>query len=318
MRTIKQAIAAIGSLAAAVVMTAGAMSAYAFSTVDLDDRASELKSGTANIIADQVYAEAGEVVSVRVSIKDNPGYAASGITLVYDERLTPEMSGDLPKLTYGSGSQDLSKTVEHNTELHMIGIGTMGQIDCTTDGPIYTVTFTVPANAKENDEYKLTLNIDKFYDVKTYKVPYNSVDGWIRIRKPVTTTTAPVTAPTTTSTTVTTPVTSTTATSVSVTSEEPPVTEPSAPTSSSTTVTTTLTTDISTVSNTSKTDRQDPNQSEPTTASRENGKTETTKKPASSGTTTTATKTGDAGVGVAAAALMLSAATAVVFKRKKH
>ena len=323
MRTIKKAIAVLSSVAAAAVVTAGALSAFAFDPVDLKDRASEMKSGL-NLIADEVYAEPGETVLYNVYIQNNTGYAASGIGLVYDQALSPVIkeSNDRPDLTYGDGSYMLSKSADYSAAEHRIGVGTMGDEDCTRDGIVFTAKFVVPADAKENDEFKLTLDIDKFLNEKTDKVDYSTVDGWIRIRKKAVTTTA---------TSVTTTVTASDTTSVTVpTTTTAPVTVPTVITSSETvpttssaqptTVTTTITTDVSTVSNTSKTDREDPG-SEPTTASRKNnGGAQTTKAPASSTTTTktTATKTGDAGVGVAAAALMLSAATAVTFKRKKH
>lgn len=323
MRTIKKAIAVLSSVAAAAVVTAGALSAFAFDPVDLKDRASEMKSGL-NLIADEVYAEPGETVLYNVYIQNNTGYAASGIGLVYDQALAPVIkeSNDRPDLTYGDGSYMLSKSADYSAAEHRIGVGTMGDEDCTRDGIVFTAKFVVPADAKENDEFKLTLDIDKFLDEKTDKVDYSTVDGWIRIRKKAVTTSATsVTTTVTTSdtTSVTVPTTTTapvTVPTVITTSETVPTTSSAQPT----TVTTTITTDVSTVSNTSKTDREDPG-SEPTTASRKNnGGAQTTKAPASSTTTTktTATKTGDAGVGVAAAALMLSAATAVTFKRKKH
>lgn len=323
MRTIKKAIAVLSSVAAAAVVTAGALSAFAFDPVDLKDRASEMKSGL-NLIADEVYAEPGETVLYNVYIQNNTGYAASGIGLVYDQALSPVIkeSNDRPDLTYGDGSYMLSKSADYSAAEHRIGVGTMGDEDCTRDGIVFTAKFVVPADAKENDEFKLTLDIDKFLDEKTDKVDYSTVDGWIRIRKKAVTTTSVTTTVTTTSdtTSVTVPTTTTapvTVPTVITSSETVPTTSSAQPT----TVTTTITTDVSTVSNTSKTDRDDPGKSEPTTASRQNnGGAQTTKAPASSTTTTktTATKTGDAGVGVAAAALMLSAATAVTFKRKKH
>lgn len=321
MRTIKKAIALLGSFAAAAAVSASALSVFAFEPVDLGDRASELKSGL-NIIADEVYAEPGETVLYNVYIQNNTGYAGSGIGLIYDEALTPAIvsASDRPELTYGDGSYMLSKTADYSAAEHRIGVGTMGNEDCTGDGVIFTAKFTVPADAKENDEFKLTLDVDKFLDYKTDKVAYSTVDGWIRIRKPQVTTTS-VTTPTTTSTSITT-TTTTTSTTESVTVPTDISTESDVSTTSSTkptTVTTTITTDVSTVSNTKKTDRDDPGKSEPTTASRQNGGTQTTKSPVKSSTTkTSATKTGDAGVGIAAAALMLSAATAVTCKRKKH
>ena len=321
MRTIKKSIAVLSSLAAAAVVTASAMSAFAFESVDLDDRASELKTGL-NLIADEVYAEPGETVNYSVYIKNNTGYAVGGIGLIYDEALKPiiKSSNDRPDLTYSDGSYMLSKTTDYSAAEHRLGVGTMGDENCTRDGIIFTAKFVVPADAKENDEFKLTLDIDSLLDYKTDPVSYSTVDGWIRIRtKQVTTTVTTVTtSPTTPTTSVTVPTTEKPVT-VTTDKETTPSTAPTTSSTAPTTVTTTITTDISTVSNTSKTDRDDPNKGEPTTASRQNNGGQTTKAPASSSTTkTTATRTGDAGVGVAAAALMLSAATAVTFKRKKH
>ena len=71
MRALKKVIAFVGSAAAAISLAASAMTAFAFQPVDLDDRASELKSGITNIIADEVYAEPGETVSYRGMIRNN-------------------------------------------------------------------------------------------------------------------------------------------------------------------------------------------------------------------------------------------------------
>lgn len=322
MRALKKVIAFVGSAAAAISLAASAMTAFAFQPVDLDDRASELKSGITNIIADEVYAEPGETVSYRVMIQNNKGYGPSGIALNYDAALTPvlEANGVKPALKWGDGSYGLTKSYSINQEKHLLGIGTSGTDNCEKDGVIYTAQFVVPADAKENTVYPMTLTIDKFLDAATDPVANNPVNGWIRVRKPVEETTVSTTKATTTTTTTLTTVT-TVSTSKSSVSTEPTtsksVTNPTTVSSTVTTVTK-IETDVSTVSNTSKTDRQDPNKSEPTTASRQGGVTATTKKATTSSSTTTATKTGDAGVGIAVTALLLSGTVAAVCKRKKE
>lgn len=315
MRALKRVIALVGSTAAVIGLAASALNAFAFKPVDLDDRASELKDGVANIIADEVYAEPGETVSYRVMIKNNPGYGPSGFSLTYDSALKPvlESDGVKPELKWGDGSYGLTKTYSINEDKHLIGVGFVGTDNCKNDGVIYTAKFVVPENAAVDTVYPLTLTIDKFLNVKTDPVDNTAVNGWIKIRKPEETTVS-----TTTSTSTSSTVTTTTISGVTLTEPTTSKTTPSTDSSVTTTVTK-IETDVSTVSNTSKTDRQDPNQSEPTTASRQNGSTETTKKPASStSSTTTATKTGDAGVGVAAAALLLSGVVAALCKSKKE
>ena len=318
MRALKKVIAFVGSAAAAISLAASAMTAFAFQPVDLDDRASELKSGITNIIADEVYAEPGETVSYRVMIQNNKGYGPSGIALNYDAALTPvlEANGVKPALKWGDGSYGLTKSYSINKEKHLLGIGTTGTDNCEKDGVIYTAQFVVPADAKENTVYPMTLTIDKFLDAATDPVANNPVNGWIRVRKPVEETTVSTTKATTTTTTLTTVTTSKSSVSTEPTTSKS-VTNPTTVSSTVTTVTK-IETDVSTVSNTSKTDRQDPNKSEPTTASRQGGVTATTKKATTSSSTTTATKTGDAGVGIAVTALLLSGTVAAVCKRKKE
>ena len=298
MRALKKVLAITCSAAAVIGMAASAISALAFDPVDLDDRASELKNGVTNLVADEVYAEPGETVSFRVMVKNNAGYGPSGFSLTYDSALQPVMedNGVKPALKWGDGSYGLTKSYTLNADKHLIGFSTVGTDNCEKDGIIYTAQFVVPANAEEGAEYPLSLKVDKFLDAKTDPVSHNDVNGWIRIKKPAATmTTASVSSGTTTTTSEGSKIDTATTTTV--------------------TVTTPIETDVSTVSNTSKTNR-DPG-TEPTTASRAGSVTATTKKPGSS-STTTATKTGDAGVGVAAAGLMLAGAAAVICKKKEH
>ena len=179
MRALKKVIAFVGSAAAAISLAASAMTAFAFQPVDLDDRASELKSGITNIIADEVYAEPGETVSYRVMIQNNKGYGPSGIALNYDAALTPvlEANGVKPALKWGDGSYGLTKSYSINKEKHLLGIGTTGTDNCEKDGVIYTAQFVVPADAKENTVYPMTLTIDKFLDAATDPVANRLTDS---------------------------------------------------------------------------------------------------------------------------------------------
>lgn len=317
MRALKKAIAIVCSTAAVFGLTATALNAMAFESVDLDDRSSELKSGVLNLIADEVYAEPGETVSFRVMVKENSGYAPSGLRLFYDSALKPVLNeeGTKPVIEWGEGSYGLTRSYTVNLEKNLIAYSSMGTENCTYDGVIYTVQFQVPADAKIGTEYPLSLDVDKLENSRTVPLDHNTVDGWIRIKDaettaPVTTTTSDSVTTTTSTTTVSQSLDTTTGTKPTETSSETTTTPP---------VTTTLSqieTDVTTASNTKKTERQDPNSSVATTASRAG--TTSTAKNAGHSTTTTAAKTGDAGVGIAAAALVLSASVAVCSKRKKE
>ena len=317
MRALKKAIAIVCSTAAVFGLTATALNAMAFESVDLDDRSSELKSGVLNLIADEVYAEPGETVSFRVMVKENSGYAPSGLRLFYDSALKPVLNeeGTKPVIEWGEGSYGLTRSYTVNLEKNLIAYSSMGTQNCTYDGVIYTVQFQVPADAKIGTEYPLSLDVDKLENSRTVPLDHNTVNGWIRIKDaettaPVTTTTSDSVTTTTSTTTVSQSLDTTTGTKPTETSSETTTTPP---------VTTTLSqieTDVTTASNTKKTERQDPNSSVATTASRAG--TTSTAKNAGHSTTTTAAKTGDAGVGIAAAALVLSASVAVCSKRKKE
>lgn len=312
MKALKKALAIFGSAVAVIGIAANAMSALAYDPVDLKDRASELENGVINLVADEVYAEPGETVTYRVMITNNTGYAPCGFALVYDKALQPVLADDgiKPALKWGDGSYGLTRSYSVNLDEHLIGYSSMGTVDCTKDGTIYSAEFVVPADAKEDTVYSLTLDVDKLTNAQTDPLTYNVVNGWIRIKTKEETKTTTSTSVTSVTTTVDTDKTTSTESMGTTTTTTVDTT-----TDTSTSVTTTIETDVSTVSNTSKTDRNDPNSSEPTTASRP-GTTATTKKQSTS-STTTATKTGDAGVGVAVAALALSSAVAMLCKRKK-
>ncbi len=287
----KSIFAKVAAVACSVA-TLGALgiAASAQKNTEVADR-KDLVDGKTNIIAGIVEAEAGETVKFPVYIANNSkdGFAATGLRLFYDEKLTPVLKEDgKPKTAKGEACDAVVSKFSHNAEKHIIGLGTMGDDPETDNGLMYTVEITVPSDAKKGDKFPMTLEVDKWLDAKTNAIEYATVNGYIFIGGIDETTT--VSSDTTTTTTTTT--TSSSATTTSTTSS-----------SSATTTTTTVSSDGSTTTTTGTT--KGANVVQTTTAK--------------SGTTsnTTATKTGDAGVGVAVAGLLLAAGTAVVAKKKK-
>ena len=286
----KSIFAKVAAVACSVA-TLGALGIAASAQKDTEvaDR-KDLVDGKTNIIAGIVEAKAGETVKFPVYIANNSkdGFAATGLRLFYDEKLTPVLKEDgKPKTAKGEACDAVVSKFSHNAEKHIIGLGTMGDDPETDNGLMYTVEITVPEDAKAGDKFPMTLEVDKWLDAKTNAIEYATVNGYIFIAGGETTTVSSDTTTTTTTTTTSSSVTTTTTTS----------------SSSATTTTTTVSSDGSTTTTTGTTKGANVVQT-------------TTAKP---GTTsnTTATKTGDAGVGVAVAGLLLAAGTAVVAKKKK-
>ena len=287
----KSIFAKVAAVACSVA-TLGALgiAASAQKNTEVADR-KDLVDGKTNIIAGIVEAEAGETVKFPVYIANNSkdGFAATGLRLFYDEKLTPVLKEDgKPKTAKGEACDAVVSKFSHNAEKHIIGLGTMGDDPETDNGLMYTVEITVPEDAKAGDKFPMTLEVDKWLDAKTNAIEYATVNGYIFLKDDDTGVTTTTTSDTTTTTTTSSSSATTTTTTVS---------------SSATTTTTTVSSDGSTTTTTGTTKGANVVQT-------------TTAKP---GTTsnTTATKTGDAGVGVAVAGLLLAAGTAVVAKKKK-
>lgn len=286
----KSIFAKVAAVACSVA-TLGALgiAASAQKNTEVADR-KDLVDGKTNIIAGIVEAKAGETVKFPVYIANNSkdGFAATGLRLFYDEKLTPVLKEDgKPKTAKGEACDAVVSKFSHNAEKHIIGLGTMGDDPETDNGLMYTVEITVPSDAKKGDKFPMTLEVDKWLDAKTNAIEYATVNGYIIVDGPIPETTT-VSSDTTTTTTTTT--TSSSATTTSTTSS-----------SSATTTTTSASGSTTTTTGTTK---------------GANVVVTTTAKSGNSGTTT-ATKTGDAGVGVAVAGLLLAAGTAVVAKKKK-
>ena len=330
MESIKKAAAILCSAAALAVFGAAAIPADAFETVDLRDRAGELKSNTVNIVADQVYAEPGETVDFRVLLSGNTGFTNSGIALIYDEALDVKTEGrDDPVVEAGFVTNSLMTEDSLNTAERIIAFSSSGMTNSTDDGTMFTAHLTVPADAADGMTYPMKLEIRHFQDERLAPVSNVTVDGWIKIRKPVVTTvttpvttTAPVTSTTVvTTTTVSAPVTTTTLPVTTVTTPpvtappvteppvtqppvtEPPVTEPPATEPPVTAPPVTTSEPVATEPVTSKTKRSlDPNHGVTT---------------AKGGTKDGAVQTGEAGAGAAAAGLLLALGTAAAMNKRR-
>lgn len=335
MGTLKKTAAIICSVAALAFAGVSAYSVYAYETVKLEDRAEELTADKIMYVADEVYAQAGETVDYSVYVQKNAGYTTGGITMYYDSRLKVVMADEIKAYCVkGFGAEGLSMTHSLNEKASIFGFSTMGTQNCTYDGKVYTIRFTVPDDAVPGSTYPIRLETVEMLNAKSELIDCTTVAGWIKVPDVTTTTTSVTVTSTTTATDrITTTTTDITTVSSTTTTAEPipgsSTTTTAAPNPGSSTTTTSApipgsgstTTTSQTERHTEKiTDdtKHNPGDQEQTTANR------TTAKPAngnssgtSAGSKTDATKTGDSGVAVAAAALMVAGASAFVFRRKK-
>ncbi len=297
-KSIFSKVAAVACSVAAVVAMSISVSADGAKGTKVAPAASELKDVT-NLVATKVQVDiedlkkADYVVTYEVEVMKNAGFGPSGVRLVYpsDSKFTVLNNADGFPATEG----DL--IMKHNTELAKnddkfnVAVGVMGNRNTSGDGSFFFVDFKLPNTVKVGDKFPMKIEVDKFLDKDNEPVQYNLVDGYIEIvgAPVVTTTQAPVTTPA--------PVTTTTPAPV-ITTVPTPATTP-APT---TTVTTAAPT------------------GETTTAITTTTVSGTTAKATTKAATTKANgvKTGDTGAGVAVAALLLAAGTAVVAAKKKE
>ena len=320
----KRAAAFLCGAAAIVMAAASAVTAFAFETVKMDDRKDQITAGKVNVVADEIYAKAGETVSYQVQIKENTGYAGIGVALHYDPALKIKNTDEeTAVMTRGEASDGMNVHQVLNQPKNLFAFSGMISETTKLEGVLYTIQVIVPADAEPGTKYPMTLTMDEFNDSARDPLPYSLVDGWIEIVAPETTTAKPAvttttakpaetTTPAPMGTTVTAPKDVTTSTSVQTTARQ-------------TDVTTTPETEISTVSSTKKTDR-DPTKNVTTSANgnssgggnqQQNNSNKNNNN--SNNTKTDGVKTGDTGIAVALAALLLAGSSAVVFgRRKKH
>lgn len=265
------------------------IAASAQTNTELEDR-KDIVAGKTNIVAGIVKAEAGETVKFPVYVANNTGYAATGIRLIYDKALSPVLKAD-GKLTTKKedAGDDIMPTFSHNPDERIIGLGTMGTELEEDSGVMFTVEITVPADAKDGDQYPMNIEVDRWLDTDANAVAYNAVNGYIYVGNPP----IPGTSTTTEVTTTIEPTTTTTVSEETTTVSEETTTSGSEGTTTSTTGSTA------------------------TTSGTKKGATTSSTKKGGTSSNTTASKTGDAGVGVAVAGLLLAAGTAVVATKKK-
>ena len=269
---------------------------------EITDR-TDLVAGKTNIVAGIVEAAPGDLVHFPVYIANNTtGFAATGVRLIHDERLTVPLNNKKPITKKGQAGNDVTTTFSYNAEKRIIGLGTMGTDPEMDNGIMYEVDIQVPADAKAGESFPMTIEIDKWLDAATNPIEHAAVAGKIVIAGGSSETTTTSTTSDTTTTTSTTPTTISTAPTTISTA---PTTISTAPTTISTSSTISTQSTSSTVSTTT------------TTGTNKGTPVVTTTAKGGSTSSTTATKTGDAGVGVAVAGLLLAAGTAVVATKKK-
>lgn len=333
MKNVKKAAAVFCGMAVAILFAAHTLSAFAYESVELADRMDQLTAGTPGILADEVYAEAGETVEFSVMIGNNIGYTNIGISLFYDKNLELILNDrDKPDVTFGAASEDLVRVVTLNRDRCIIGYTSMGDNEVYEDGVMFTAKFTVPADAEVGTVYPMTLYVENLSDSLTIPQEFTVVDGWIEVYIPETTTSATTTSATTSrATSTTTSATTTTVTTATDTTKQTDITTEETSTDETTskdvtqdtsaigtTTATTPETDSSTLKTTKKTEH-DPTRELTTSAKGGNSGTSTTKSSVTRTTTKTdSAKTDDVGTGAAVAAGMLAGVTAMLFRKRKH
>lgn len=194
----------VGVLSTAAMLAVGAMSITASA------------DGAAKLSMDQIYAEPGQEVSFAMSV-ENLGTSWTGLEFLvnYDARLeaTLNKAGTAASISYGDAidpdlAGEISRGGAVSKELTADGqkgfafaLGTATAI--SGDGQLFIFKFTVPADAKPGDEFpvNLTINEGSFIDANKENIPFETVNGWIKIKEEKTTTSEETTTTTTTTTT---------------------------------------------------------------------------------------------------------------------
>ena len=254
-KKILSGIMAIALVSSSMILQNVGVNAGADDSVDYDlsDVGTVNDNGTISIGEEQLKisgdtVEDDTVVTVPVSIKNNPGFATAD--LYHELTIAPAASGavasyvvDGSKMVLDAGDLTTDKDLEGAATGRFPGKVMVVQNDAaniTGDGVIYYVEITVPAGAKVGDKFDITFDRDggdfELYnndDMNTAIIP-ELVDGYIEIVKDSdqttittepTNTTIATTEPTTTIVTTTEPtttiVTTTEPTTTTVTTTEP-------------------------------------------------------------------------------------------------
>ena len=279
-KKILSGIMAIALVSSSMILQNVGVNAGADDSVDYDlsDVGTVNDNGTISIGEEQLKisgdtVEDDTVVTVPVSIKNNPGFATAD--LYHELTIAPAASGavasyvvDGSKMVLDAGDLTTDKDLEGAATGRFPGKVMVVQNDAaniTGDGVIYYVEITVPAGAKVGDKFDITFDRDggdfELYnndDMNTAIIP-ELVDGYIEIVKDTETTTTTSASETTTTsasetttpapeTTTTTEATTTTPAPETTTTTEATTTTP-APETTTTTSATTVTTAQPTVTN---------------------------------------------------------------------
>ena len=265
----------------------------------------DLDTGKVNLVATKNVVDIEDLkaaeykVQYDVEVANNTGFAPCGVRLVYDKSLEVVPTSKGKPGTVGAVGKALMAYLTDNPEEYNVAIGCSSMENTEENGVFFSVEFKVPSTAKVGDKIPLKLEVDKFLDENNKPVAYNLVDGYIEITgsttAPVTTTTA---APTTSAT-------------VPTTSATVPTTSATVPTTSATVPTTSATVSNATTTTTSAANN---GTAAPVTTTAKPNTTAGNKSTTKAG----ATQTGDTGAGVAVAALLLAAGTAVAAAKKKE
>ena len=301
-KSILSKVAAVACSVASVIALSVCASAEKLevnsSNYDLDAEKTNLVATKVELSLDELKA-ASYKVKYDVEVQNNKGFAPAGVRLVYpsDSKFTTVKNEDDEPGTAGPVAQPISPYITDNTAEYNVSIGTMGMKNSKDDGIFFTVEFQLPSTVKEGDTFPMKVEVDKFLDKDNNPVAYKTVDGYIKIKGVTTTAPVPTTAP----------VTSTTAKSTTVTSTTAP-----APASSTTVTTTSASAVAPATTSTTVSTSADGTASAKTTTAAAGGTA------ANKTTKAGATQTGDTGAGVAVAALLLAAGTAVAAAKKKE
>jgi hypothetical protein len=297
------------SVASVAVLTLSASAAK----LDVNKDNYDLKDGVVNIVATKVELSLEDLKAAKYEvdydfdIQGNTGFGPSGMKLVYPSTLT-RVKVDDEIAVLGEVGDKLDPYITENAndekdgKTPNISSGSTKLKNVKIDGTLFTTRFKLPETAKAGDTFEMKVMVDKFLDADNHAVAYNALDGYIKIIGETTAaTTTTTTATQTTSTTK-----ATTTTTVTTSTTKAPVTTAATTSSSAATTTTTISSD---------------NGSGTTTTSTAKGANTTSTTKATTKATTkggNGVKTGDAGTGVAVAALLLAAGTAVAAAKKKE
>ena len=142
------------------------------------------------ISVENCTAHAGDKgVPVSVRIWNNPGYAATGLQLVYDPALIPQKTGETSpnsnfpyaKCDLGEAAQGFMKSCLIGEENHLIAFGAMTSEDCKTNGKMFTVYFDIPNNAASGQQYKFSCNMDSLNNYNKDHLNPKTVEGTLTI-----------------------------------------------------------------------------------------------------------------------------------------